>query len=358
MDLLLIALVFLLLAAAQAVLIARFGLRGFAYRRAFSRPSATAGDTVEFVEVIRNRGPLFLPWVRLESRVPPTFEFHTKEEVDIRGNNYHKSVFTLAPFSQVTRRHRVLLKKRGHFCLTQASMTAGDLLGMRLLNRDMDAPAEIFVYPALVSWDDASLPSSRAQGEVGVPRWIQPDSFLVNGIRGYQPGDPEKEIHWAATARTGELQVKTHDFTADPRLMVLINGQKSEDQWGNLMDYEQDRIEYAISLAATMCLSALNQGMEAGFAANMPLDEEEESACLLPGRGAGQEEALLRGFARLRIQQSRTFPTFLEQLPRLTGADVVILSCYDSDSIRAQMRVIRGLGNSVSLRILPEVPHA
>ena len=125
MDILLIVAVFFALALLQAGLFSRFALRGFSYRRRFPVPTATCGDTVEFDEVISNRGPLFLPWVRLEMRIPPSFEFRTREEVDIRGNNYHKSVFTLMPFSQVTRRHRVVLHQRGHFVLTSASLTAG-----------------------------------------------------------------------------------------------------------------------------------------------------------------------------------------------------------------------------------------
>ena len=358
MEILLIVLVFLGLAFLQAFLVQHFGLRGFSYRRGFSRLTAGAGDTVDYVEVIRNRGPLFLPWVRLETRVPPSFEFRTREEIDIRGNNYHQSVFSLMPFSQVTRRHQVLLRQRGHFCLERASLTAGDLLGWRLITRDMETKAEIYVFPRLLNRDAGLLPSQRAMGEVAVRRWIQPDPIWVNGIRPYRDGDPERDIHWAATARMNAMQVKTHDYTADPRLMVLINVQKKEEQWGDLMDYEQERIEYAISLAATMCLDALEKGIEAGFAANMPLDEDTRCACLPPARGAGWDQELLRAMACLRLKWLLSFPTFLEQLPVLSGTDLVILSCYDSEAIRAQARRLEALGNSVTLRLLPEVDHA
>ena len=357
MEFFLIVLVFLMLSGLQAWLVARFAMRGFAYQRAFSRNGAYRGERIEFIEVIRNRSILFLPWVRVETRIPQSFGFSTREEVEIRGGHYHKSVFTLMPFSQVTRRHQVVLRERGHYQLKQASVTAGDLMGMRMLTRDADAPAEIWVYPSLLPDSEAGFPSSKAQGAVSVQRWIQPDPFLVNGIRAYRAGDAERDIHWAATARSGELQVKTHDYTSDPRLMVLINGQKTETQWGDLMDYEQERIEYAISLAASMCLYALRQGMEAGFGASMPLDEGEDCVCLMPRRGAGWQETLLKAFASLRIRLLRSFPTFLEQLPRLSGADIVILSCYDSGEIRRQMDILRSLGNSVTLRILPEVRH-
>lgn len=358
MDILLIVAVFGALALLQSVLITRLGLRSFSYGRRFSSPTASAGDTVELIEVIRNRSLLFLPWVRLEMRMPSSFLFRTREEVDIRGERYHKSVFTLMPFSQVTRRHHVTVERRGHFVLSQASMSSGDLMGMKAVARTLDAPAEIFVLPVPLFPGDGLLPSSRAQGEVSVQRWIQPDPFLVNGIREYRAGDAEKEIHWAATARTGNLQVKTHDYTADPRLMVLINMQKTEAQWGDLMDYEQERVEQAISMAAGLCCQALRRGMEAGFAANMPLDEAEESAFLPPARGTGREETLLRAMACLRVRRTLSFPSFLKQLPPLSGCDIVILSCYDSPAIREQMALMRRLGNSVTLLSVPEVSHA
>ena len=358
MTFLLIVSVFLLLGGLQALCLKLFGLRGFSYERSFSRPAACEGETVELIEVIRNRSPFFLPWVRVETSVPPSFSFSTREAVEVRGGHFHTSVFTLAPFSQVTRRHHVTLNRRGHYTLQLASLTAGDLMGMQTLLTDVEARAGIFVYPRLLPDVQSLLPSSRHQGDVSVRRWIQPDPFLVNGIRGYRDGDPERDIHWAATARLGSLQVKTHDFTSDPRLMVLINGQVSESPWGGLMDDEQARIEYAISLAASLCLDALRRGQEAGFAASMPLDEDETCACLAPARRTGWEEALLRAFAALRIRMVRSFPTFLTQLPRMTGADIVILSCYDSPEIRLRMRELRLLGNSVTLQLLPEVCHA
>ncbi len=356
MTFLLIVAVFLLLNALQAVLIARFGLRGFSYRRAFSRAAVAEGESLQLAEVIRYRGWLFLPWVRLEMRVPPAIGFNTHEDIEIRGGNYHRSVFTLTPMTQVTRRHTVTMRHRGHYRLDRVSLTAGDLLGMRTVTDELSAAAEIYVYPRLLPEDRVALPSSRADGAVSVRRWIQPDPFLVNGIRGYMDGDPERDIHWAATARLGALQVRTHDYTTNPRLMVLINGQRSDGQWGDLMDYEQAQIEYAISYAASLCVYALRRGLEAGFAASMPLGEGDTCACLPPARGAGWEDALLRAFADLRIRMLRSFPTFLEQLPRLSDTDIVILSWYDSPDIQRQIALLRRLGNSVTMRLLTEVP--
>ena len=42
----------------------------------------------------------------------------------------------------------------------------------------------------------------------------------------------------------------------------------------------------------------------------------------------------------------------------MTGTDIVILSCYDSPDIQQKLDRLRRMGNSVTLKILPEVRHA
>lgn len=351
MSALVLVLGFIVLLILQHVLVARFAFRGFHYERSFSQKTATAGDTITFTEVIRNRKPLFLPWLRIESNISPYLQFKSEEELDIRFDRFHKSVFTLPAFSQVTRRHPVKLHHRGHFVLDKVTVTCGDLLGVSSSEITWHAPAELHVYPKLLP-EDPFFTSQRYQGDESVRRFIIDDPFLVNGIRAYRAGDPVRDIHWAATARMNELQVKTHDFTADPKLMVILNCQNREDQWGELMDYEQEQIEHGISILATICMKALKMGTEAGFAANMPMEGSDECAFVAPMGGAGAENMLLSAMSLLQVRRARRFPLFLESLSQLSGLDIIILSCYESEEIRWHMQMLRRAGNQVQLMLL------
>ena len=352
MSALLVICVFAGLLIGQAWFVSRFGLRGLRYTRTFSRRTANEGDTVVFTEVIRNKKPLFLPWLRIESNISPFLRFETDEEHDVRFDRFHKSVFTLPAFSQVTRRHRVKLTHRGHYVLNNVTVTVGDLLGVTMAASEYSAPAELFVYPRLLSENELPLPSTRYQGDVSVRRFIIDDPFLVNGIRAYRAGDPVRDIHWAATARTGEMQVKTHDFTADPKLLVLINCQKTEKQWGELMDYEQEVIEQGIRMAATLCMRALKSGTEAGFAANMPLDESTDCAYLAPVGGAGAADLIMSALSSLRVKRVKRFPSFLEEMEKLHGMDIVILSCYVCAEMERHIAALRRAGNAVTVYLL------
>jgi len=132
-------------------------------------------------------------------------------------------------------------------------------------------------------------------------------------------------------------------------------------QWGErLMDYEEDAIEQEIAIAATLCIKGLRAGLPVGFAANMTMDNGNESAILLPSAGAAREEELLTAFARLTLVRTLRFVTFLESLTVYSNLDMVILSCYDSKEIQGAMQALRRAGNQVQLHVLAcgkAVPH-
>lgn len=345
-----------LLAFAQRAVIRRFALKGLSYTRRFSRQTAFPGEKAELVEVIRNDRPLFIPWLRVESRISPHLRFGRAENLQVSGERYHRSVFTLRPYQQITRRHSVLLTHRGAYDVGHVSLTAGELLGGGDTDTQRYTPARIIVYPRLLSERELPIPVSRLQGDLIVRRHVTTDPFFNNGIRPYQRGDQRRDIHWPATARmAGQLQVKTHDYTADTKLMVLINCQMSENQWGNLMDYEQAVIEYAVSLAATVCLRVLSAGVAAGFAANMPVEDDQKGCAQFPPAFyAGREEELLSAFAHLRILRTRSFLSFLEDFYFLRDTDILLISPYTSPAMEERLAQLRRLGNTVTVYQLPK----
>ncbi len=346
-----------LIVLVQLILFTLFNFRGLTYTRSFSARAVSEGEHVKLVEVIRNRKLLPVPWVRAESRISRFLKFGAgtredkEDDREIDADMYHKSVFYLGPFSQITRRHDVTCLKRGHYAAGSVALTAGDVLALNVNTKQFQSDCEIDVYPSLLSDDELDPTSTRWQGELAVKRWIMPDPFLVSGIRDYRAGDPMRDIHWGATARTGELQVKVRDYTADPRMLVVLNVQASEEQWGDLMDYEQAGIEYGIRAAATLCKRALDAGVEAGFASNACYLGEKntgKTVYVTSQRSDGQMEVILTAMARLEIHREVNFPLFLESLCVGTNVDILVMSLYDSEQIQARLQMLRSAGNSVT----------
>lgn len=344
------------IAGLQAALFSFSNLRHLRYTRSFSRENAHEGDRVQLVEVLRNAKIMPVPWLRVESRISRHLKFGREEAIDaaqeISADQYHKSAFFLAPFTQVTRRHEVTCLKRGHYDLSSIALTAGDLLSFS--HRSIQLKLEdcaLDVFPRLLGDDELDAPYTRWQGELAVKRWIMPDPFLTSGIRDYQAGDPMGDIHWRATARVGKLQVKVRDFSADPRVMVVLNIEKSQDQWGDLMDYEQENIEHGFRIAASLCLRALGAGVEAGFACNGCLLNEQgegKGVFVPPARSAEQGNVLLTTMARTQLHREIPFTALLERMRGMRGIDILILSAYDSEPIRRQMELLRYSGASVT----------
>lgn len=352
MSAFIILVVFVAISCGYGLLLKKFGLKGLMCSRSFSRQAVFEGEEAELVEVIINDRPMFVPWLRIESRISQNVQLNRQQNPDNNGYVYHKSLFTLMPYQRITRRHRVKFLHRGAYNIGNAALTAGDVVGMFQCTRDQRMDVPVVVYPKLLDEHDIPQPLSRLLGDCMVERQLLRDPFLINSVRPYRPGDPVRDIHWPATARTGEVHVRVHDYTAQTRLMVIINSQLKENQWDNLMEYEQNLIEHEISIAATLCVRALRSGLTAGFAANMPIDDSEECTVFPPSGGAAREEELLSAFAHLKILRMRSFNTFLESLTVYTDLDMIVLSCYDSEALQERLQALRLRGNTVHLHVL------
>jgi len=341
----------------QALLFKINNLKKLAYIRFFSRRYAFEGESVELIESIRNEKMLPVPWLRAESRIPRQLAFE-KEQLDaheVSGGLYHKSIFYLSPYLRITRHHEVTLKRRGVYEAGSVAITAGDLFAIIRSEKQLELDCGITVYPRILSPEELPDPAHKWLGDAVVKRWIMPDPFLVNGIRDYRAGDSMKNVHWKASARTGDLRVKVHDFTSDPKAFVILNIQTSDAQWADVGEYDEEQVEQAIRIAATLCMRALDSGMAAGFASNACLNGMAGSGeCILIPSASGSEQGdrLLNTMAHMILHRELSFPTFLESLSHLTGEDILILSFYDSDEIRENMNALQMNGNTVNLLLL------
>jgi len=317
MNALIVLLVLLALHGLLSMLIRHVGLRHLTCTRSFSKPAYFEGDEGELIEIVRNDRAVIIPWLRVESGFSPHIRFGRQENLHVSDTAHTCSLFTLMPYQQIRRRHRVAFLRRGAYNLGSASLTVGDLLGLFEAHREQEMDVPVLVYPRLLDSSAMPQPLTRMMNETISRRQLLEDPFLFRGIRPYQAGDPVRDIHWSATARTGEAQLRLHDPSALCRLLVVLNMERTDAQWGErLMDYEQEEIEHEISMAATLCMQALDRGLCAGFAANMPIGESAQSAFVAPQGGAPAREALLGAMARLRLVRTLRFPTFLSQLCR------------------------------------------
>ncbi|WJH30430.1 DUF58 domain-containing protein [Paenibacillus sp. CC-CFT742] len=346
----------------QGVWFGRPALRRLKYTREFSKLRCYAGDELEMVETIANEKRVTVPWLRLEAMMPGSFVFRSGSGMDIsQGDIYqnHKSIFTLKPFTRITRKHPIICSKRGIYTLNTVTMTGGDLFGVWRSTQPIPVHLSMIVYPSLVAAEDLPAIYQVWQGEVEVSRWIVEDPFLILGVRPYGAGDPMNRIHWKASARTGELQVYKQGWTADPQSWIIVNIQESEDMWSVVTRPEP--IERALSYAATAAADAIGRGLPAGFAHNgYRVNGGRDPLRIEPDYGSPHLELLLEAMAETELKCMVPMEQFLNDEVKHNeeahqARSYLLITSYVSTAMEHEIARLHEQGHRVT--ILPVEPN-
>ncbi|MBW7477544.1 DUF58 domain-containing protein [Paenibacillus oenotherae] len=342
----------------QVLIFRLFSLKGFAYERSFNKAYCFEGDRVEMVERLVNSKMLPIPWLRVESQIHTGLKFESQHNFDVSDGSYyqnHKSFFSLMGNKQLTRRHNVQCNMRGCYRLKSTALTFGDLFGLYKKWIRIPLEEEIVVYPRPADLSDLNLPSRSWQGDVSVRRWIVDDPFYITGVRDYMPGDSMKSINWSATARAGELQVHRRDYTADYKLLVVLNVEDHPNVWTTVKDTAI--IERGIRYAAALVQYASQQGMETGFATNgHHMDIPGKTVMVDMESGQDHMFYIFEQMAKLVISPVITSSELLNEISERYREryDIVIVSAFVSEGIELAIDKLRSAGHGVDLLPIPQ----
>ncbi|GAF08426.1 hypothetical protein JCM16418_2500 [Paenibacillus pini JCM 16418] len=338
----------------QGYVLGKGSLKKITYERHFNSESCYVGDRIEMVEVIENAKPIPVPWLRLEAMMPSSLSFKRSKETWIsKGDIYqnHTSLFTLPPRSRITRTHQIQCRGRGIYQMDSATMTSGDLFALYFQTRQIKLSKRLVVYPALLGEDELPASWRTWQGELAVRRWIVEDPFLITGIRNYAPGDSMNRIHWNASARAGELQVHQNGYSADPRAMICLNIEVSEQMWNVVT--RPEIVESALSYAATCAASLIHQGMAIGFGHNAhSLLDQEQLARVEPDYGTPHLEAVLEAMSALEMKSRLSFHEFLRieaEREHAQKMDYLLVTAHVSDLMKQSIVQLEMQGHRVMI---------
>lgn len=131
---------------------------------------------------------------------------------------------TLRPGERVGLVSRRIAIRRGAQASAEIRVSSRAPLGVARATRVLDVAARTVVYPAIVPLDDAPIgggaastdPAARSQ-----PRRGTGHEYL--GIREYRTGDSMRHVHWASTARLGEVMVREFEQEQLRRVLVVVD---------------------------------------------------------------------------------------------------------------------------------------
>ncbi|WP_233697067.1 MULTISPECIES: DUF58 domain-containing protein [Paenibacillus] len=335
----------------------KWALKNVYYTRTFTKQKLFVGESVEMIETIGNDKLLPLPWVRLESMIHSSLRFESQSNLDVdvgEISQNHKSLFALMPYTQIVRRHHITCMGRGVYQLDSATMTVGDPFGIIDKVRRIPLSLEIVVFPQLVPIEHIPFSNKSWIGDITVRRWILEDPFWKSGVRPYCAGDSLKSVHWKATARTNQLQVHKFDYTADRKLMIIVNFETSERMWSKVT--RPEGVEQALSYAASIANLTVMKGIETGFSCNGSLHDRPkgQAVTLTPAAGSHHLSAMFDLMSKLELELTLSFESLMKQWEDAANTDFVIITPIRLSDGNAVLSRIRMRGNGVELVVLPE----
>lgn len=242
----------LLLGVAHAT--SRAWLAGLDCERSISRRVLQQGEEAEVRVRVHNARGWPIPWLFVEDYGP--------EDAPVRGEKRRLAV--LMPGRSMELEYALRFPRRGYHRVGPLLMESGDLFGLMKRFRTGEQQDYVSVLPTVAYIDTFNIASKRPQGPVRIRNRIYEDPTRINAVREYRPGDPVRSIHWKATARTGQLQVKTFEPAAVSGGTLFLD--LHEDSY--LPERKAERMELAITTTASIAYLLQMSGEQVGMITN------------------------------------------------------------------------------------------
>ncbi len=341
----------------QSALYKRRWNRGLTTTVSFQEHPAVEGEEGFLVETIVNRKSLPLPTLQVKFHINGALEFQAMENTVITDNTYRNDIFSILSYEKLVRKHPFYCRKRGYYHIDGVDILSYDLFHLHKSVETLSINTILYVYPKQVNISLANIPFHRLLGTILTKRYHMEDPFEFRNIRQYQIYDTMKDINWKASAKTGELKVNVHNYTASQSVTIFLN-LYSDTNW------RFDAIsEESIRLAATYANLLLSQGIMTELVTNGI--DVMTGAPLFIRSGAGKEHIVTinEGLARLDISQdAESFMPYIEAALNDTESAsklyVMISRVHSEDLVNAFTRLnYMSPGSQWICPLHPDMPY-
>jgi len=212
-----------------------WGLRRLQVERVLQDDRLFAGETLPVVLRFRNPTGAPISWLQyLESR-----------PVELAAQPL-SGICTLEAGETAEVRYVIYARRRGRYAIGPLRWTAGDPFGLFRVQGELANLTPFVVYPRVVPLPELGLPAQLPMGDLATRARLFEDPAWIAGARPYQPGDPMRRIHWAATARTGQLASRQYRHAVLLPACVCLNLNRED------YDHFATQAELAVTAAASL----------------------------------------------------------------------------------------------------------
>ncbi|HWJ03355.1 MAG TPA: DUF58 domain-containing protein [Verrucomicrobiae bacterium] len=278
--------------------------------------------------------PFFLsiPWLELQLKFPREFKLAYGDE---------KLVLAMSPRETRSFTYRLVCCKRGYYQLGSANLRTGDIFGIFVRDRKVVAPRTIIVYPKIIHLDRVGIPALQSLGNTYCLRAASEDLTGPTGARRYHHGDPLNRIHWRATARTGQLQVKEYDMHTTAEVGIFLDLFAA-----SYADCPEEILETAVTLTASVAELFHRQRVRYGLIAN-----GKTLFVQPPSRETGQ---LLKTLEHLALATSGgnyglSQTALLESRNFVVGTTLIFITSTITAELTGALRVLKQRGFGIAI---------
>lgn len=334
------------------------------------------GSTVPISISIRNQSRIPILWILVEDLLPRWATFYEPPALEVSG----KRVKVMLLWGEQTQHieYQIRCNRRGYFQVGPTILETGDMMGLYRRYRVGTDPQYITVLPEVIPLTAYEIGSRRPIGEIRMRENVMNDPTRLRGIRQWQPGDPMRSVHWAATARTGSLHSKVYEPSSIIGATLVLDLHKSTTP----KEHEPTRSDLAVTAAASIAASLHDSNEPVGLATNgrdaadrirqqgwtgdhrvrgeaaaaASMSEHNERlrpVLLAPARGSVHLAEINRTLARLERTDGLTLSELLIECESQLAADttlLVILQQCSEESMAALLGLARR-GRAVTVMI-------
>lgn len=326
--------------------------RSFHYRKGF------AGEPLDFSLLVENQKWLPINWLKIEDRWPYAVGPQDRDQLKMThmveaGNLVN--LYSLRWRQKTQRDFKMLFHKRGLYEVGPMIVDSGDPFGLFNSSTSIEKNDYLTVFPDLLPVEMIMPITEDPFGEKKSRKRVFEDPTQPMGIRDYNPQDEFRRIHWPATARTGELQVKEFPPVSSKVITICMNAATTSRPWlGSL----PRTFEQLLRVCASIAYEGVQNGYQVGLISNGSVSHSDHPFRVPPGRSQQQLATLLQTLAAATDFITAPFEQYLLQsLSKIPlGSALIIVSACTTDLLVDTMIRLRKYRPYITLVALDPNP--
>lgn len=337
----------------------RRSLNGVLYERVLGERRAFPGEIVDLTLRVTNQKLLPLGWLTVEDQwsMALPMENGLLFASSSGQTGLFRSAFSLRWFERVSRRYQIRCTQRGFYPFGPVRLSSGDIWGLFRQSLTQGHLDWLIVYPQVVPLEALGFPPKEPLGETKATWRIFEDPSRAVGIRDHRPEDSFRHIHWKASARRQELQVKVYEPTTSRNLMIFVNVATFVRHWEGTKPL---LLEQTIAVAASIASHGVEARCLVGLMANGSIPHSDQPIKVLPSRRPDQLARVLEALAAVTSFTTSTIASLLlAESPRLPwGATLVIVTAVVTDDLLSALVRLHRVGRRLVLVSLEDEPSS